>query len=102
MRHLYNLWLSLWRGRRVLSQQELLAHLGRLSSCESSCLVEVDPGDVVSHAQPLDDVSRRRIREQAMSRMVYDAAAVQQREQRIRVEQGVRSAKILPMRRRQQ
>lgn len=65
----------------------ILASLGRVQ-WEPSCVVEDDPGDVVRHAQPLDEAARQQLREQAIQRMRYDAEAVRSRERRIAIQSG--------------
>lgn len=78
-----------------MTDAEILASLGSVAY-EPSCVVEIDTSAVVRHAQPLDDRARQQLREQALSRMTRDDAAVAARERRIAIARGV----VTPIRRR--
>lgn len=62
--------------------------LGRVPHIENTCIVQPDDSSIVRHAQPLDDTSRRQLREQSLARLTRDDAAIAQRERRIAIEHG--------------
>ena len=70
-----------------MTTAQILASLGTVR-VEPSCVVEDDPGEVVRHAAPLDDRARQQLREQAISRLRLDQAAVTARERRIAIARG--------------
>jgi hypothetical protein len=55
---------------------------------EPSCVVEPDDSAVVRHARPLTPEDAAQLRENAISRMRYDEAAVRSRERRIAIERA--------------
>lgn len=70
-----------------MTDAEILASLGPVVF-EPSCVVAVDDSEIVRHAAPLDDRARAQLREQALSRLTFDPAAVAARERRIAIERG--------------
>lgn len=82
-----------------MTDAQILATLDPVRTIEPGCIVAPDDSSIVRHAAPLDATARQQLREQQIARMTYDPEAVRSRERRIRVERGIRSGAVLPMRR---
>ena len=67
-----------------MTTAQILAQLAPVA-WEPSCVVGEDPGEIVRHARPLDDLARAQLREQRIARLVRDDAAVAARERRIAI-----------------
>lgn len=78
-----------------MTTAEILASLRPVRAFEPSCVVEDDPGEIVRHAGPPDARARQMLLEQRLARLVFDPAAVAERERRIAIERG----KVTPFRR---
>lgn len=56
-----------------MTDAEILASLDAVV-WEPSCVVSIDESEVVRHAAPVDDAAREALREQAIERMLAEAA----------------------------
>jgi hypothetical protein len=55
---------------------------------EPSCVVEDDPGEIVSYARRMDARARAQLLEQRIARLTFDPVAVAARERRSAIESG--------------